>query len=107
MSKAIESWPISKGNTTIDLPERNKTILTAFVDVITCVIDIERFSKYLLLIMVTARILALKKYPSFRIMGKTVSAEDFQNAAEFWVIEAQKSIKEDLLEGITGRGKFR
>ena len=37
------------------------------------------------------------------IMGKTISAEEFQNAAEFRVIEAQKSIKEDLLEGIAGR----
>ena len=107
MSNAIDSWPISKSNITKDLPERNKTILTTIVNVRTCVIDIESFSKYLLLIMVTAKILALKKCPSLRIIGKTISAEEFQNAAEFWVIEAQKSIKEDLLEGIAGKGKFR
>ena len=61
MSNAIDSWPISRSNITKDLPERNKTILTTIVDERTYVIDIERFSKYLLLIMVTAKILALKK----------------------------------------------
>ena len=67
-------------------------------------IDIDRFSKFNLLINVTARLLTLKIKPySIKYVRGSVTSDGIL----YWIVEAQKDIKDDLRKGITGKGKYK
>ena len=89
---------------------------TSIIDIEqTSIIDIERFSNYLRLLDVTGRLLTLRrndnsmmgKKPSFKLIGSPVTVKKLNEAEIFWVKEAQKEIKDDLLLGTRGSGPYR
>ena len=88
LSKPIEDWPINNTEIVENIPERNKIIMIVSKQIDKCVIDIDRFSKYLMLIKVTARILNLQrkvmKY-SLKILFESPNAAQLENAEVFWI----------------------
>ena len=90
-----------------ELPERNKITLSADAKVESCMIDINRYSKYILLLYVTARILAVQKKHSLKSISRPVTAENIAEAEVFWTRDAQKEIKDDLMLGVNGSGPYR
>ena len=68
-------------------------------------IDSRKYSSYLKLIRVTARVLVMfQNCPrlSFRNVAKVLTTANVAKAEAFWILEAQKSLRQDLKSG-----KFR
>ena len=85
MSGSIEEWPIQSSVMQQELPERNNISLPVKAEVKSCLINIERYSKYVLLLHVTARILALKREHSLMSINKPVTADNIVEAEKVWV----------------------
>ena len=69
-------------------------------------IDIDRFSRFILLINVTARLLSLKIQPySIKHIFDAVISAEFRKGILYWTLEAQKDIKDELSKGVTGKYK--
>ena len=107
MTKPIKYWPIHRECSITELPERNSVVLTSIIEINICPINVERFSKYVLLINVTARVLTLTHKHSLKTIFNSILAEQYIKAEQFWIIEAQKLIKNELSKGVTGEGKFK
>ena len=108
--RAIDEWPISQSYHTGMLPERHEISLNMVATrEEPCIINIERFSKYLRVIYTTARILALKNMvkPSLFCITKAVTKDRFDEASKFWMKECQKELKTELNMALQGKGKFR
>ena len=67
----------------------------------------ERFSAYHILLRVTARILSLrlKPYTLKRITNPITNG--IKDAMQYWILESQRPILNDLVQGAKGYGKFR
>ena len=94
-----EEWPIKQGTTVCQIPELKVTALNISegpkeVDSLVKRIDIKRFSNWMRLKYVTARILKLyKRYKKPETPENLmILPEDLDRAEDFWIIEAQKSI---------------
>lgn len=105
LSKPEEEWPINADIIVGNLPEENKVVTIANVQIekksIENVVDISRYSKYLRLIYVTARIISVFKHtpkPSLKNMFK-FPADTINDAEMLWVTEAQKLLREGLTKG--------
>ena len=61
LREPIDQWPISNKSAIESIPERNNVIMTVSKQICDSVIDVDRYSKYFLLMKVTARILSLKR----------------------------------------------
>ena len=103
LSKPISEWPISNRTNIIDLPERIRfmgVISNQNVDTLASRIDVTRFSSLDKLLRVTEKILWL--YQKFQTSKgvKNDDAEKDENlskkAEKFWILEAQREIKERL-----------
>ena len=78
MTKAIKYWPIDKECSIRELPKRNSVVFTTIIEVDICPINIERFSRYVFLINVTAtRVLALRHKYSLKTIFDSISAEQY------------------------------
>ena len=103
----MEEWPVRQ-TALRDLPERNQVVLTLTCergDSLAQRIDITRYSRYVRLFRVTARVLAMySKLPtlSFRNVARIPDCAALEAAEVFWVKEAQLSIINDFKSG-----KFR
>ena len=112
MALPIEEWPLNQEvNSCEDLPEQIKHtfVLTGAVQS-EVPIKIERFSNYIRLIRVTARVLQLKKSGpnySLRKLGRSLGSEHLEDAKSFWVKVAHDSITEELNRAISGQGSYR
>lgn len=103
----VDDWPVSRQVNVVDLPERNKVVLSADVkplETLASRIDIDRFSKIGLLKNTTARV--LKLYKRYKRVDKPqnnvsveLSAADIQTAEEFWILDAQRLIEKDVKAG--------
>jgi hypothetical protein len=105
LTSPVEQWPIKRNCTKKDLPETNQVVMLVNSyekDNLAIRINIGRFSKYMKLLRVTARVLAMyQKKPvlSFKNVNVAPNAEDLRNAELFWFHEAQTSIKQEVDEG--------
>ena len=103
----VSEWPL-KQTSLQDLPERNQVVLTLACEREDCLaqrIDITRHSKYVKLLRVTARVLAMySKRPdlAFRNAVQAPDCATLEDAEVFWIKEAQLSIIDDFKTG-----KFR
>ena len=75
MLKPVELWPIKDTIVDIELPGRTKIILSMESKVESKIIEVERYSKYVLLLNVTAMILKLKDKYSFKILADDLFCE--------------------------------
>ena len=91
----IEQWPIRSDCFMDSLPGRVESTMNINVNKTHAIITVDRFRKYVNLIMVTARILSLRQkqtgYSLKRISDDTTIAK-FNDAVNYWVTEEQKSI---------------
>ena len=108
----MEEWPTFVNYTiTGELPEQVRYITTTA----TCdeehnvLIDINRFSKFLLLLCVTARILRICSTipPSLLNLRIPLQPGHLYDARKFWEREAQSKILQELEMGVRGKGTFR
>ena len=105
LERPVTEWPIKRSCTVRDLPERNRVVLTADLretDSLAGRIDITRYSKYLKLIRVTARVLAMyqrKPTPSLKNAVLIPDKDDLETAELFWINEAQNLIRQDVQDG--------
>ena len=110
MSKPVNDWPIRNSCLSVELPEQSRLILTTIKENADQIINISRFSKYNRLIRTTARIISLKeKNPKYSLKNifSDVSPDAFGYAENYWTLEAQKSIFDDLKLAIKGKGRYR
>ena len=103
LQSSENEWPILCQSTIKDIPELKKldfsgTSAAIVTETLAGRIDIERFSRYRLLINTTARILKLyeKAKAKRRNFLMEITASDVIKAEEFWVKDAQNLIKGDL-----------
>ena len=105
LTKPISEWPISSTVNVKELPERVKQIHVvkeqSLSDSLAKRINLERFSKFQLLINTTARVLNLyerfkKGSENKQTDGIGVSVESRAMAERFWVMEAQKALMKEL-----------
>ena len=94
-------WPISDDVSDVEVPELLKAVLKIRVTnpfTISQVIDIMRYSSYIKLMRVTARILVLckQKRKSFSCIGKNICSEMLQAARNAWIFDAQNELKEQF-----------
>ena len=95
-------WPIKQLTYKRELPERIKTVMTTQGmenDSLEQRINIHKYSNYIKLIKVTARILALykrKPKPSFKNAVTQPTAEEIADAERFWILRSQSTTTDDF-----------
>lgn len=108
LRRAEDEWPIIQKPIAYNtLPDTIKSVKTAnsvvnTKDSLAEPIDISRFSRYDKLLRVTARILMIfEKRPkaSFKNATLDLTPDDISKSENFWIIQSQKSISEDLRKG--------
>ena len=86
----LPMWPIRQDCSLTMLPEQAKKLL--HISTSLPLISIDRFSDYVKLIKVTARILSLKKIDnrtySLKRISDGVTVEKFEDAVKYWVAES-------------------
>ena len=101
-------WPVTQTPTTVrQLPDTIKVLASINVanveeDTLAGRININKYSNFEKLLRVTARVLAMyKKTPqaTFKNITKELIPADITNAERFWILQAQKSMHEDLKKG--------
>lgn len=106
MNLPLEEWPISTDVEGIAIPELRKNAFIATIvetddDTLSKRINIIKYSKLMLLMYTTARI--LKLYKRFKSGGMKNDSEikpcDLKQAEEFWIKEAQLDMKADIKKG--------
>jgi hypothetical protein len=107
----IKDWPI-QADYTLDeeLPEKIAHVFTVTTQSHDCkLIIINRFSNFVLLIRVTARILLLTASMPYSLLNLRVDLLPYhlKLAREFWEKEAQSLIRPQLEKGTKGKGPFR
>ena len=101
-------WPMNSKCNVQELPQQVSVVMMTEVeprDSLAARIDSSRYSSYLRLIRVTARVLAMFQNcqkVSFRNAAKVLTSADIAKAEVFWILEAQNSLRRDLKSG-----KFR
>ena len=106
----IDEWPIHQDFPTGELPEQIKQVFTTISVPVVEIINIERFSNFILLLRVTARILMLKSsQPNCSLLNlrNPFSANHLEEAKTYWIKTVQKSNVEELEKGVTGKGSLR
>ena len=107
LKNPVSEWPIEKSAELDGLPERIKSVhhvSDITNETLASRINIDRFSKYQLLINTTAKVLDL--YPRFRKQGEKIerttstdlTVESCKRVKQFWITDAQKSIIQDIKE---------
>ena len=100
-----EDWPIRQRCKVLELPEQAKKVLLVRYHnrhSITVVVLLERFSSYIRLVRVTARILNVfqnKPHPSWLAIGKVPCKKELDAAELSWVMEAQRELRNDVTSG--------
>ena len=100
-----EEWPLKREQPKEDLPEQLKTVMKYDAQVeetLLSRIDLNRFSNCQRLLRVTARVLAMyQKEPklSFTNAVNMLTHVNIEKAENFWYLEAQKVMKEEILQG--------
>ena len=103
----ISDWPLrQERNSTCELPERVAVIMTcdeAGADE-KSMLDINKISGYRRLLRITARVISVFRppKPSLKNMTQPPSVERLEAAENYWVKEAQKTLKEEV-----GRGNHK
>ena len=100
-------WPVTQTPTAVrQLPDTIKVLASINVanveDTLAGRININKYSNFERLLRVSARVLAMyKKTPhaTFKNVTKELILEDITNAERFWILQAQKSVHEDLKTG--------
>ena len=101
-------WPVTQTPTAVrQLPDTIKVLASINVanveeDTFAGRININKYSNFGKLLRVTARVLAMyKKTPqaTFKNVTKELIPEDITNAERFLILQAQKSMHEDLKKG--------
>ena len=100
LEHAEEEWPARQSTTVSLVPELKVTALNNLasseeIDSLANRIDINRFSNWMRLKYVTARILKLyKRYKKSEINTESmILPEDLENAEKFWILEAQRKME--------------
>ena len=89
----------------IEIPERIRYVMQGNIiniDTLEKRIDIDRFSVYIQLIRVTARVLLMYSRDSqltFKNVASQLSKKDLEKAELFWVRDAQKCLIDEYVEG--------
>ena len=102
-------WPLKKDQPKDDLPEQIKVVMKLeahVVDTLLSRIKIERFSSYIKLVRVTARVLSLyrrKPRVSFKNACSELSPADIKKAECSWYLDVQVSIREEVSKGNVNR----
>ena len=101
-----KDWPIMKETNVSEIPELKKgfvaaTIVKAQQASLADEFDINRFSKYKLLLYTTARI--MKLFQRYKSGGNKQDVEiqpnDIRQAEELWIKKAQEGMENELLKG--------
>ena len=101
-----EEWPIHTATNIERVPEQKKVnfsgaVSTTLVETLASRIDVNRFSKFYILINNTAPI--LKLYRKFKVIHNSTSMEitpnDVEKAKIFWIKDAQQVMHNDVQEG--------
>lgn len=101
-------WPLSRECNVQEPRQQVSVVMMTEVepqDSLAARIDSSKYSSYLKLIRVTARVLVMfQNCPrlSFRNVAKVLTTANVAKAEAFWILEAQKSLRQDLKSG-----KFR
>ena len=104
----INDWPIWQDCLINDLPETIEKTFKIDVKVEKELICLERFSAYHKLLRVTARILSLKLKPNtLKRITNPITINGIKDAMQYWILESQCLILNDLVQGGKGYGKFR
>ena len=98
-------WPIYSDTNVLKLPEERKQFIGAVQvqtkDSLTSIIDINRFSKLMLLLNTTARL--MKLYKRFKKDGDKndvdILPSDLKLAEELWIKDAQERLHTDIQKG--------
>ena len=113
MKLPVDAWPIHQDFPTDELPEQIKQVFTvSVIEACINIINIERFSNFVRLLRVTARILMLKlvgQKRSFKIMMNPISSNQLKEAEIYWVhqVQSQPSFALELENGVCGKGNLR
>ena len=103
LSLPRELWPIESNVSELELPERNDFSLCMLTSDNAQSIDntifIERYSTYLRLLRVTARVLKVKESKSLLAMLQNPTASDLEKAKNWWIQEVQKGLISDVQKG--------
>ena len=102
LSLPRELWPIESNVSELELPERNDLsfcMLASEKEGYEDTIPIERYSSYLRLLRITARVLKIREGRSLLMMWKDPTAKDLENAQAWWVENVQRDLIPDLQKG--------
>ena len=104
LSLSESEWPVCYQPVSDDLPEVRQIILNSDggeIDSIASRIDITRYSSYMRLLRVTARVLAVFKrspVPSLYHLADIVNLDQLNEAEKFWIKEAQSQYSDKDLK---------
>ena len=92
LTTPFTEWPTRQDCSTDSLPERIETVMKIETNLNEEVIDCNRFSNFIRLIRVTARILSLKEkreHYSFHRISEPVTVQKYNEAILYWIRLAQ------------------
>ena len=99
-----KDWPIRQDCKVLEIPEMIRVVMKCVANTthtLADIINISRYSKYLRLIRVTARILALRKRnpgPSLKNIGIEPVKADYEEAVKFWIKDCQSGLREEEMK---------
>ena len=103
----FEEWPVRQDCSIEVLPEQKETIMHVKL-VLEEIIRSDRFSKFIRLVRVTARVLSVLVKPfSFKNILQSITVEKYDKAVCYWVRESQKPMLDNLKNGSFGKGCLR
>ena len=111
MNRPREEWPVSNEiSTPLKLPERNRIIMSLSGKSDANLMNISRFSKYMTLIRVTARILHLKSKDTrytLKKISNLPTAMHLEHAVLFWIKVCQNNMRSEFESALIGKGPLR
>ena len=105
LSQPVEQWPLKEASTDLELPEQVTVHVIeeqCITPSISNIIDIKRFSSYMKLIGVTARVLSVFRHTekvSLRNLKLLPEQKLMLEAEDCWIRECQAGIKEKVNKG--------
>ena len=110
MKHHVDEWPLHQDFPTSGLPEQVKQVSTIVAENHIHMINIERFSSFIKLLRVTARILMLVGMDrSFKVMMNPITSNRLKEAETYWVRQAQcqPAFLSQLEDACKGKGSLR
>ena len=102
-----QTWPIKSDCSTAVLPEQVETVMYNNSND-SEIVPSKRFSSFIKLMRVTARILSLKTKPySLKYISNPITVNKYDESVLYWVKKSQRTILPELKNGVSGRGKLR